>query len=333
MWSEIWFSTLAGQYACYLDGRLWAADAIPAGDCVYRARVTRRAPSLGGVFADVGERQVLVSCGKEPLPEAGAYLYVYEVEPPEGHKLAVCKRHPVVAGEYVLYYPDGGDLRFARAVDEETRRLCVAAFPTGVGCLVRSKVGVAEIPSAVAELASLMETWRQKATHVGVGLVHRNALDYERFFRGAIAVRCDDAALATRYGAQYDPDLAARMEREVTPVLASLGDRVRTEQGVELVIDKTEACWVIDVNGKDVALDMPEDNAALYVNRLAATEALRQICLRNMTGVILVDFVSMHARYRPLLMHALEERAQVDVRLRVVDMTALGIVEMTRRKV
>ena len=97
-----------------------------------------------------------------------------------------------------------------------------------------------------------------------------------------------------------------------------------------MVIEKTEACWVIDVNGKGVALDQPAANAACSVNRIAAGEVLRQICLRNLTGVILVDFVSMPDRYNRPLLDLLRATAEIDARTHVVDVTALGIVELTR---
>jgi len=331
MFDTLWYSTQLGRYAYFDGGKLWQTDAIGSGTAIYRAKVTRPAPALEGAFADVGGRQVLLSYGKEPLPAVGDMVYVYEMEPAVGTKLAVCKPHPVLAGQYVLYYPDQTGLQFAKGLTPDVRGICTAAFPEGAGGLVRTKVTADTVAEAVAEWHALEAMWRQKAAYVGVGLVYQCEVDCERYFRNAATVVSDDRALCIRYNLKYDEGLAARFDRVVPAEMDALTPRVQTEEGVELVIEKTEACWVIDVNSKGAALDIPADNAALAVNRIAAVEALRQMNLRNLTGVILVDFVSMPDKYNRMLLDTLQATAQKDARTRVVDVTALGIVEMTRR--
>ena len=331
MFDTLWYSTKLGQYAYFDGGKLWQTDAIGTGTVIYRAQVVRQAPALEGVFADVGGRQVLISYGKAPLPEVGDTAYVYEAEPAMGTKLAVCKPHPVIAGQYVLYAPDHTGLRFAKGLSPEVRGMCTAAFPEGAGCLVRTKVTADTVAQAVAEWHALDAMWHQKAAYVGVGLVYQCEVDCERFFRNAATVLTDDRALSLKYDLRYDEGLSDRFDRVVNAEMTALMPRVQTAEGVELVIDKTEACWVIDVNGKGVALDQPAEQAALAVNRIAAVEVLRQICLRNLTGVILVDFVSMPDRYNQPLLELIQATAEIDTRTRVVDVTALGIVEMTRR--
>lgn len=330
MFDTLWYSTQLGQYAYFDGGKLWRTDVIGTGTAIYRAKVLRAAPSLEGAFADVGGRQVLISYGKAPLPEVGDMVYVYETEPAVGTKLAVCKPHPVVAGQYVLYYPDQVGLRFAKALSADVRAMCGAAFPESAGCLVRSKVTADTVAAAVAEWHALVAKWRQNTAYVGVGLVQRCEVDCEQFFRNAKTVITDDRALCMRYGLLFDEGLAARFERSVGTETEGLRQRVQTPEGVELVIEKTEACWMIDVNGKGVALNQPAENAALAVNRLAAYEVLRQICLRNLTGAILVDFVSMPDKFNGQLLDLLTEAARLDARTRVVDITALGIAELTR---
>ena len=329
MFDSLWLSPKAGRYAYFAGGTLWQADALASAAPIFRVRVTRAAPALKGAFCDAGDRSVLLSCGKEPVPAVGEYVYVQEEEAASGTKLAVCGLHPVLAGDYVLYYPDRAGLRFAKALSQEVRTACTAAFPEGVGCLVRTSVGVQDVPKALEELHAIQALWYEKTRYVGVGMVYKGAVDYRRYMRAARETTTDDQVLAERYGLRYAPDLALRFEREVDPVLAGL-HRVVTAGDVELVVEKTEAAWVVDVNGKGHVLDTPDGNAALAVNLTAGEEILRQINLRNMTGMILVDFVSMPAKYGETLMAALRKAAETDERLRVVDMTALGVVEMTR---
>jgi ribonuclease G len=330
MFDALWYSTRLGQYAYWAGDAVWQADAIDGGTEIYRVKVTRAAPSLGGVFADAGGKQVLVNCAKEPLPAVGEVVNVYLVEAARGTKCAVCRLHPAIAGDYVVYYPDGDELRFARTLSTAVKEACMARFPRGVGCMVRTKVDESVIDGALAELGDLQALWRQRAADVGVGLVYKTPVDVERYARRATDVLCDDEALCLQYGWHYAPDLAERWQRTVAPATADLDTRCRTADGVELVIERTEACTVVDVNSRGVMPDMPADNAALYVNRLAAREVLRQMCLRDITGVILVDFVSMHAKYRRIFWEELSTLVGIDERVRLVDMTQLGFVELTR---
>lgn len=105
--------------------------------------------------------------------------------------------------------------------------------------------------------------------------------------------------------------------------------------GGYLVIDHTEAMTVIDVNsGKCIRKDSPEELTQL-VNKEAGEEVFRQLRLRNLSGMILVDFVNIKDKeQREQFFQELRTMAQQDpVPTKVHDITALGIVEITRKKV
>ena len=331
MFDELWYCTRLGRYACFAEGKLWQLADIDAGVEIYRAKVTRRAPSLSGVFADVGGEQVLVQYGAAPLPKEGDTVYISLVERAQGTKRAVCKPDPCIVGRYVIYYPTREGLRYARDLAPAVRKACEARFTERTGCLVRSGVAVADIDAALSELAALEAQWYQITHGIGVGSVYKCPPDHAKTLRLARVVRCDDEALSATYGLLYDADLAARFDRAASLEAPPADGRYRTPEGVELVIEHTEACTVVDVNSHGAMRDMPEDNAALAVNLVAAKEVLRQLCLADVTGVILVDFVSMHARYRELFWKELSDMAAIDERVRLADMTKLGFVEMTRR--
>jgi ribonuclease G len=119
-----------------------------------------------------------------------------------------------------------------------------------------------------------------------------------------------------------------------------LGDAVRPmvwlKSGGSLIIQPTEALTVIDVNtGKAVAGKKKVQETFLKVNREAAKEIARQIRLRNLSGIIIIDFIDMELKKdKDLLMEELEEYFKKDpVKTTLVDMTALGLVEVTRKKV
>jgi ribonuclease G len=108
------------------------------------------------------------------------------------------------------------------------------------------------------------------------------------------------------------------------------------KSGGSLVIQPTEALTVIDVNtGKAVAGKKQVQETFLKINREAAKEIAKQIRLRNLSGIIIIDFIDMElTKDKELLMEELEQYFRMDpVKTTLVDMTALGLVEVTRKKV
>jgi len=108
------------------------------------------------------------------------------------------------------------------------------------------------------------------------------------------------------------------------------------KSGGSLIIQPTEALTVIDVNtGKAIAGKKKTQETFLKVNREAAREIARQIRLRNLSGIIIIDFIDMELeRDKELLMEELRENFKKDpTKTTLVDMTALGLEEVTRKKV
>lgn len=108
------------------------------------------------------------------------------------------------------------------------------------------------------------------------------------------------------------------------------------KSGGSLVIQPTEALTVIDVNtGKAVSGKKKVQETFLRINREAAKEIAKQIRLRNLSGIIIIDFIDMESeKDNKLLMEELDNYLKEDpIKTTLVDMTALGLVEVTRKKV
>ncbi len=115
----------------------------------------------------------------------------------------------------------------------------------------------------------------------------------------------------------------------------ALGRKVFLKSGAYLVIEPTEAMTVIDVNsGKAIKGNSKEDKL-LDINIEAAREIARQLKLRNISGIIIVDFINMEeAKNNELIMKELRDAVSFDtVLVSVVDMTKLGLVEITRKRI
>lgn len=115
----------------------------------------------------------------------------------------------------------------------------------------------------------------------------------------------------------------------------ALQEKVWLKSGGYLIIQPTEALTVIDVNsGKSVANRQVQEHY-LKINLEAAEEAAHQLRLRNLSGIIIIDFIDMKSsQSREMLMQALRNAVRRDsVPVQVVDMTKLNLVEITRKKV
>lgn len=114
------------------------------------------------------------------------------------------------------------------------------------------------------------------------------------------------------------------------------GRYVWLKSGASLVIEHTEAMTVIDVNtGSVLKKKQKEDTLFYQINREAAKEIARQLRLRNISGIIMIDFINMKAeKQKEKLLNLLDVECKKDrVHCNVIDMTALNLVEMTRSKV
>lgn len=121
-----------------------------------------------------------------------------------------------------------------------------------------------------------------------------------------------------------------KLERE------ALAKQIWLKSGASLIIEPTETLTVIDVNtGKAVNGKKAGDEVFYKINEEAAKECMRQIRLRNLSGMILIDFINMEeASYQERLLTFLKELAAEDrITVSVVDMTGLKLVELTRKKV
>ncbi len=172
--------------------------------------------------------------------------------------------------------------------------------------------------------------------------------EFSRDYRGVII---DDPALfaeVSEYVSALIPELAERVELYDEPSLPiferhhvheqlhkALDRKVWLPSGGSLIIERTEALTVIDVNtGKNVGKDNLEET--VYRNNLeAAEEIARQLRLRDIGGIIVIDFIDMEIKKnREDVQRAFKEALARDkTRTQVFDISELGLVEMTRKRV
>lgn len=120
-----------------------------------------------------------------------------------------------------------------------------------------------------------------------------------------------------------------------TRLKEALDERVWLKSGAYLVIQQTEALTVIDVNSGKIQKKNPKDDIYFEINKEAAREIALQLKLRNLSGIIVVDFISQNTKEqdKELLSYLSGLVKKDSVKTNVVDMTPLGLVEVTRKKV
>ncbi len=303
--------------------------------------------------------QDLIARGEEVLVQA--------VKDPMGTKGARLTTEISLPGRFVVFVPHGEGIGISRRLDDEERdrlkKLCRGLdLPEG-GIIVRTAAEGASEEELRGDLALLRKLW---ATILGRSnraeaptLVYREAelplrLVRDLFIRDFERLIVDHEATHRRlvgYLKRTSPELAARVELDAAAesilrrhgveeaMRSTIGRNVPLPSGGSLVFDYAEALTVIDVNtgrfvGSKGAQTSLEDTITQN-NLEAAREIVRQIRLRDIGGIIVIDFIDMsNAKNRKAVEKELaRELARDRTKTYVVEISPLGLVEMTRQNV
>lgn len=252
------------------------------------------------------------------------------------------------------------DQSFKRRVRPVLEEAVRARGHEACGLIVRTNAGEAGEEQLLAELAVLFEQYesvQNQGNHrVCYSCLYRSLPGYMASVRDSLggsleAVLTDQADVyeelkhylalnqqknLEKLSFYNDPLLSLGALYSLDKVMEeALGKRVWLKSGGYLVIEPTEAMVVIDVNTGKYSGKKTLQETILKINLEAAVEIAHQIRLRNLSGIILVDFIDMEpGENREILLKALSEAVSADpVKTAVVDMTKLNLVEMTRKKV
>jgi ribonuclease E len=300
----------------------------------------------------------------EDALKPGDAVLVQVTKDPIGHKGARLTSQVTLAGRHMVLVPGGGMTGISRKLPEVERarlkKLLKKIVPEGAGVIVRTAAEGASEAELTADMARLTDRWSQ--IEAKSGTAHAPAL-----LKGEpdIAIRVirdvfneDFTSLVVQgqgawrqissYIGEIAPDLAARMEQWAGPEdvfaqyrideqLAKAMDRkVWLPSGGSLVIDRTEAMTVVDVNtGKFTGSGGTLEETVTRNNLEAAEEIVRQLRLRDIGGIIVIDFIDMVLESnRDLVLRRLVECLGRDrTRHQVAEVTSLGLVQMTRKRV
>ena len=302
----------------------------------------------------------------EMVLKTGQPVLVQVTKDPIGQKGARLTSQISLPGRYVVYVPGGGMSGISRSLPEQERNRLKAILkdliPEGAGVIVRTAAEGAseeEITSDVARLKSQWEDIYQKSENPNF---HAPAALYSEPDLAVRVIRDifnEDFRKLTVQGSQafeeinnylgfIAPELVSKLEKytgtgdlfaeyRVEEQLAKAFDRkVYLPSGGSLVIDRTEAMIVIDVNtGEFIGQGGNLEETVTKNNLEAAEEIARQLRLRDLGGIVVIDFIDMilESNREAVLRRLVECLGRDRTKHQVAEVTSLGLVQMTRKRV
>jgi len=296
--------------------------------------------------------------------KSGDPILVQVTKDPVGQKGSRLTSQISLPGRFVVFVPNGEITGISRKLPEGERNRLKAILkrvvPDGAGVIVRTAAEGANEQDIVQDVEALQAQWEKVKAQVELGnapvLLHgepdlaiKVARDIFNEDVNKLIVAGSTAADQIRdYVASVAPELLDRVQTwvESTDVFASyrideqltkaLDRKVWLPSGGSLVIDRTEAMTVVDVNtGKFTGQGGNLEETVTRNNIEAAEEIVRQLRLRDIGGIIVVDFIDMVLESnRDLVLRRLVECLGRDrTKHQVAEVTSLGLVQMTRKRI
>jgi len=299
----------------------------------------------------------------ESVLKPGQSVLVQVTRDPAGHKGARLTTQVSLPGRYLIYVPDASVTGISRKLpDAERERLAQIlkkVTPENAGVIVRAAAeGVAEeqLSLDVARLAAQWEAIERQAETASAPALLYSEPDltirmirdvHNEDFSNLVVAGDEEWDVVDEYIKYVAPHLANRLtrwqdERDVfaayrigEQLAEALERTVRLPGGGSLVIDKTQAMTVIDVNaGKFTGQGGSLEEIVTRSNLEAAEEIARQLRLRDIGGIIVVDFIDMVLESnRELVLERLVERLARDRTRRRLEVTSFGLVNIARTRI
>ncbi len=327
---------------------------------LYAGEVNWEAAGLGGA-----QRKI------EQALKPGDYVVVQVSKDPVGHKGARLTTQVSLAGRYLVYVPGASSTGISRKLpDTERQRLkeiLREVVPSDAGVIIRTASEGVKEEDIRTDVNRLQERWtsieakaaetKKKAAGAAVALyeepdvlvkVIRDLFNED--FRGLIVSGDEAWNTINEYVNSVAPELVPRMTKyepaadgpdvfavhRIDEQLTKAMDRkVWLPSGGTLVIDRTEAMTVVDVNtGKFTGSGGNLEQTVTRNNLEAAEEIVRQLRLRDIGGIVVIDFIDMVLESnRDLVLRRLTEALARDrTRHQVSEVTSLGLVQLTRKR-
>jgi ribonuclease G len=320
--------------------------------------------------ADIWEAKAATGNGAPPTPIEkllfdGQAIMVQVIKDPIGTKGARLSTQISIAGRMLVYLPQDPHIGVSQRIENEAEREQLRArvqqlLPADEkgGFIVRTMAEDASEADIAMDLDYLRKTWQhiaqQSKTVPPPSLLHEDLSLAQRVLRDFVGEHTSTIQIDSRenfqmlseFGATYTPSVLTKLshytgERPLFDLYGvegeiekALGRRVDLKSGGYLIIEQTEAMTTIDVNTGSYVNGRNFDDTIFKTNLEAAHAIARQLRLRNLGGIIILDFIDMeNVEHRQAVLAELHKALSRDrTKVTVSDFSALGLVEMTRKR-
>ena len=343
---------------------------ILLGD-VYLARVDNILPSIDAAFVDVGSDKMGFLhaqdvMGKGALKDKlspNQKLIVQVVKEPTGHKGPRVTTEISLPGRFLVLIPHEPGINVSKKIENSKERARLKSIvslikPVGVGVIIRTEAEGQSEADIQEDLEILLEKWNNIITSAESltppNLIYRDQDLLYRVIREACTDDVKEIIVDTPFALNrvqailqnwhMSKGIQVTLYKGTEPLLiamdihkeikAALNVKVNMPSGGYLFIQQTEALTVIDVNSGKFVSSATQDETILKTNIEAVHEIARQLRLRNIGGMVIVDFIDMMSRADKLaMMEELEIALEPDkAKPQVGQLSDLGLVELTRHR-
>lgn len=337
---------------------------------VYLSVVDNVLPSIEAAFVDVGmpDKMGFIHTddimGKGPLNEKvkpKQKLIVQVVKEPTGHKGPRVTTSLSLPGRFLVLLPDETGINVSRKIvsgKERARLKSIVSLlkPVGVGVIVRTEAEGQSDAEIQEDMEMLLEKWNSIVTAADTSnppcLLYRDQDLLYKVIREACSEETDEIIVDTSFALHRTTQLLQHWNMKVKVTMHKGNDPLLVAEGVSkeiqnalqtkvnlplggyLFIQQTEALTVIDVNSGKFTSSGSQAETILKTNLQAADEIARQLKLRNIGGMIVVDFIDMATREDKLkLLEYFELALEKDkAKPQIGQLSDLGLVELTRHR-
>ncbi len=301
------------------------------------------------------------AAGITELLEPRQNVLVQVMKEPTGTKGPRLTGNLALPGRYLVLQPHGQGVNISRRINSESERnrlraLGVLIKPPGTGLLIRTEANEISEELLIDDLETLLKQWEaiQQAAESADppvllnrddDFIHRVLRDHTGESLAKIVVDNENALTrVNNFLGHNGSNVLVEAHQEASNILdhfrinASIRDalkpRVDLPSGGYVIIEPTEALTVIDVNSGSFTRSANARETVLWTNCEAAIEIARQLKLRNIGGVIIIDFIDMESRRDQfhLLEHFTTAIRDDSARPQIAQLTELGLVELTRKR-
>ncbi len=337
---------------------------------VYLSRVDNVLPSIEAAFVDVGmaDKMGFIHTddiiGKGTLKEKvqpNQKLIVQVVKEPTGHKGPRVTTALSLPGRFLVLLPDEKGVNVSKKITSQKERARLKSIvsllkPVGVGVIVRTEAQGQSDSEIQEDLEILLDKWNSIVNAADSAnppaLLYRDQDLLYRVIREAADNEIDEIIVDTAFALHRTTQLLSHwnlqikvvMHKGSEPLLVSTGvnkeilnalnTKVNLPLGGYLFIQQTEALTVVDVNSGKFTSSTNQAETILKTNMQAADEIARQLKLRNIGGMVVIDFIDMNSRMDKLaLLEHFELVLEKDkAKPQIGQLSDLGLVELTRHR-